>query len=144
MKIHAPVEYVFDWCTDFREDDPKITGSASKRLVLEKSPSHAIYVALADERNNEGMTPGRIYLVKFEPPYSWHPEAHGKGFDTIGTYRLSRISDRMTWPRVNFKHAYYDASKLSSKKSKESESKKNWKKYVLSLERDFKSSSQEI
>lgn len=137
FKIHAPLEYVFNWCTDFREEDPRITGSTSKRLVLEKSQRHAIYVVLTDKRNNEGKTPGRIYLVKFEPPYSWHLEAHGKGFDTVGKYRLSSISSRMTRLRVDFKHTYYDTSNLPSNKEKESETKENWKKYIFSLERDF-------
>jgi hypothetical protein len=35
--INAPLRYVYEWCTDFREDDPQITGSKSQRKVLEKT-----------------------------------------------------------------------------------------------------------
>ena len=27
--INAPLRYVYDWCTDYRETDPQITGSKS-------------------------------------------------------------------------------------------------------------------
>jgi hypothetical protein len=34
----APLEYVFEWCTDLREDDGKMTGSKRKRTILVKTP----------------------------------------------------------------------------------------------------------
>ena len=32
--IHAPLQFVYDWCTDYRKSDPQITGSKSKRKIL--------------------------------------------------------------------------------------------------------------
>ena len=43
--IHAPLPFVYDWCTDYRESDPKITGSKAKRKMLLKTTRHVIYVS---------------------------------------------------------------------------------------------------
>jgi hypothetical protein len=40
------MRYVYDWCTDFSEDDPKITGSTSQRKVLEKTKKRVTYVQI--------------------------------------------------------------------------------------------------
>lgn len=142
MKIRAPLDFVYNWCTDFRIDDPKITGSNSKRLVLEKSRDRAIYVALNNKIDDYGRG-GRIYLVKMEPPNTWRLQAHGNGFDTIGEYQLTRISSKDTQLRITFTHTYYDKSVMPTKVEKEMDSKRSWTKYVNALEKDFLGSTVE-
>jgi hypothetical protein len=41
--IHAPVRFVYDWCTDYRETDPKLTGSKLMRKILMRTKHRVIY-----------------------------------------------------------------------------------------------------
>lgn len=41
--INAPLRYVFNWCTDFREDDPALTNSKGSRKILEKTKKRVVY-----------------------------------------------------------------------------------------------------
>jgi hypothetical protein len=35
--FNAPKDYVYSWCTDYREDDPKMLGSRSRRRFVERT-----------------------------------------------------------------------------------------------------------
>jgi hypothetical protein len=43
--INAPLRFVFDWCTDFREDDNQITGSKTLRKIMQRTKRRAIYIS---------------------------------------------------------------------------------------------------
>lgn len=43
--FNAPLDFVFKWCTDFREDDPKMVGSTAKRTFLERTDKRIVWVA---------------------------------------------------------------------------------------------------
>ncbi|HZW56658.1 MAG TPA: hypothetical protein VFF30_10260 [Nitrososphaerales archaeon] len=136
-EINAPLDYVFQWCTDFSEDDPKITGSSSKRIILEKMKNRAIYVSLTPTAGNS--TGGRVYLVDLAPPKAWHMEAHGNGFDSVGEYRLTRISRERTRLAIAFKLRYYSLN-VPTKEDRVKDSRSSWDKYVAALERDYANS----
>ena len=45
----APLEFVFDWCTDFREDDGKMVGSKAKHRFLERTDERVVWVTNYEE-----------------------------------------------------------------------------------------------
>ncbi len=51
--MNAPLNFVFDWCTDFREDDGKLTDSKSVRKILRKNNKRIVYV---NEEKSSGKT----------------------------------------------------------------------------------------
>ncbi|MDA4113300.1 MAG: hypothetical protein OK474_04555 [Thaumarchaeota archaeon] len=64
--IDAPLRYVYDWCTDFREDDPQITGSKSQRKVLEKTKKRVICVQIY--QGADGNQKVALNIVSLKPP----------------------------------------------------------------------------
>ena len=64
----APLDYVFGWCTDFREDDGKMTGSKSKRTFLERTDKRIVW---AVEYKEKGKTKEGIRVVWLRSPDSW-------------------------------------------------------------------------
>lgn len=134
-EIAAPIKYVYNWCTDFSEDDPRITGSSSKRLILEKTRDRAIYASVS------GNSHGRIYLVKLRPPDSWHMEAHGNGFDSTADYRLKRVAANRTRLAISFRQQYY-SQYVPPREERVRDSNESWDKYVAALEADYRKSAQ--
>jgi hypothetical protein len=67
--INAPLRFVYDWCTDHREDDNKITGSTAEFRILQKTNRRVIYL-----RTNEshGKTVTAVKMVTLRPPNAWH------------------------------------------------------------------------
>lgn len=138
--IKAPKDYVYNWCTDFREDDPKITGSSSKRIILEKKQDRAVYCAVSKDK--QGKVHGRAYVVKLRPPNSWFVKAYGNGFDTTGQYKLARNSDNSTRLSITFEQTYYNTDAMPTYHEKKLDSEKSWGKYVSALESDYHHSNQ--
>src|SRR5690349_8078543 len=40
----APLPAVYDWCTDFRDDDPEIAKSTATRHIVEKGADRVIWI----------------------------------------------------------------------------------------------------
>ena len=83
--INAPLEYVFDWCTDFSENDPKITGSKSQRRILEKTKKRVIYAQLY--KGEDGSEKVAVDIVTLKAPTSWHLDYFGEEDDETGEYK---------------------------------------------------------
>ena len=64
--INAPLRYVYDWCTDYRETDPQITGSKSQRRVLQKTKKRSIYVQIYE--GADGNEKVAVDIVTLKPP----------------------------------------------------------------------------
>ncbi len=64
--INAPLKFVYEWCTDFAEDDPKITGSKSQRIILEKTKNRAVYVV--NYKGADGERKFNVNIVSLNPP----------------------------------------------------------------------------
>ena len=68
--IKAPLKFVYDWCTDFRETYRKIIGSARKRMIIEKTRKRVVFAQVWNE--SEGKTRVNVDIVTLSPPDSWH------------------------------------------------------------------------
>jgi len=78
------MDYVFAWCTDFREDDPqKYLGSKTVRKILEKTPERVIWAVRF--KDGKGFSEG-VWAVWLNPPKSWHLDTCGDGRE-VGDYK---------------------------------------------------------
>src|SRR3990172_4998448 len=88
-QIQAPIEKVFDWCTDYCEDDPKLTGSPGRYINIRKSQDS---VTFDWERPFEGRTLTTHHMVKLGRPYRWIVQLHDDLRDIQGEYRLEAVN----------------------------------------------------
>ena len=132
--INAPLRFVYEWCTDYREDDPTITGSKAKRKTLQKTKRRVIYTT---QYKSARKPKSAVNVVTLHPPNSWHLDFIGDEDDETGDYRLTRLGPRRTGLNMVFKEKY----KIPNAPSKAEDLKHTsevWDKYVAALEKDWK------
>ena len=131
--INAPLPFVYAWCTDFREDDYKISGQNRRIAIFERTANRFI-MSIRDKRNSKVVTAARI--VTFNPPNSWHLDWIGDENDERGDYRLTRLGAHKT--RLN---ATFKVKPKASDAPRKSEMQKNvnaaWNRYASALEKDY-------
>jgi hypothetical protein len=131
--IDAPLGFVYDWCTDFREDDNKITRSKSRRRILEKTKQRVIYTS----REKGAKSLGPASIVTLHPPDTWHVDSIGEHHNTAGDYRLTKLEGGRTKLDIVFR--IKRKSPAAPNKSKfVRHINEIWNKYVATLEKDYR------
>jgi len=131
--IMAPLRFVYDWCTDYRESDPKITGSKSKRKILLKNKSRVVYVV---NYRSRGKSRSAVDVVTLYPPKGWHLDFTGDEDDEIGDYVLTSLGPRKTRLDMKFKE-HYKINRAPTQAQDVKAIHEVWDKYVAALERDY-------
>jgi hypothetical protein len=128
----APLDFVYAWCTDFREDDRKMTGSKRRRQILMRSPEMVVWkLDPKGTRGREG-----IRVVWLAPPDQWHLETCGDGSE-VGDYKLTTVGTKKTRLNMVFRLTYSKRSEIEKKKEWESRLEKNWDAYGRFLEKEY-------
>jgi hypothetical protein len=137
----APLEYVFQWCTDFREDDGKMTGSKRKRTILEKTPTRIVWVM---EYKQEGKPRQGLRVVWPHPPDSWTLDTCGDMAEwderERGEYKLTRKGKNKTRLDMKFWLTYNSKEHFPDKKEWAKETAETWETFASYLEKDYKAS----
>ena len=134
--FNAPLEFVFDWCTDFREDDGKMTGSSAKRRFLERSKDRLVWLASyrEDSKDKEG-----VRYVRLMPPDAWHLDTCGDGRE-LGDYKLTALGKNKTRLDMVFQVTYDDPDEVEDKETWEKDARESWDTYASYLEREYQAS----
>lgn len=132
--INAPIRFVYDWCTDYREDDYKIVGSKSRRTFLEKTKQRVIY---AIRYPSDGKTMHAVNIVTLHPSRGWHLDSFGEEDDEFGDYRLTKLGLRKTRLDMVFREKWKIAD-VPPKAEYLKHIGGIWDKYVAALEKDCK------
>jgi hypothetical protein len=131
--IRVPIAFVYSWCTDYRETDPKITGSKSKRRILLKTKQRAIYVSTY---TSGGQPRSTVNVVTLHPPRSWHLDGIGDEIDANVDYVLTKLGRRKT--RLDIAAAvHYKTHEVATKAQDAKEDSEVWDKYVAALEKEY-------
>ncbi|MGI0140039.1 MAG: hypothetical protein ACREBT_02660 [Thermoplasmata archaeon] len=85
LTFHAPVDFAYRWCTDYRPDDARLEGEKYTRRVLERSKTRVVYEDL--ERTKHGWMWSHA-SVRLFPPDHWHA-------DVVGNYRSWTLDYRL-------------------------------------------------
>jgi hypothetical protein len=136
--INAPAKFVYEWCTDFSEDDPKITGSSSKRIIVEKTKKKAIYVV--NYTGSDGKQKTNVNIVSLNPAKSWHLDQFGQEDNETGDYKITSLGKNKTRLDMTFKEKWKDIAKIPSIKEQRDGTEEFWDKLVSALEKDFANS----
>jgi hypothetical protein len=133
--INAPIKFVYDWCTDYREDDSQLTGSTRKRIIFEKTKKRAVYAQLYDGRN--GKQTVAVDFVTLNPSKkSWHLEFFGEEDYETGDYKLTSLGKSKTKLAMVFREKW----KIPNPPSIAEQIRHTdevWDKYISALEADY-------
>ncbi len=131
--IDAPLRFVYDWCTDYRESDPKITGSKARRKVLLKTERRVIYTSAY---RSGGKPRSAVNVITLYPPKAWHLDFIGDEDDETGDYMLTVLGPRRTKLNMIFVE-HYKIRRAPTKAQDVKHTHEVWDKYVTALERDY-------
>jgi len=131
--INAPLPFVYAWCTDFKEDDYRITGEKKKISILEKKQNRYI-ISVVDKHGRRPLNAAKVVTLK--PPNAWHLDWIGDEDDELADYRLSPVGKRGTRLMVRFK-VKNKIPTAANRAQWEKHANYVWDKYVAALERDF-------
>jgi len=133
----APKDFVFDWCTDFREDDYKMTGSTARRRFLERTKDRIIWIVNYKEgkRSVEG-----VRAVWLKPKDHWHLDTCGDGRE-VGDYNLRELKDGKTRLDMVFTVTYEDPNKVENRAEWIKDAKNEWSTFREFLEKDYRESA---
>ena len=132
--IPVPLPYVFEWLTDFREDDPQLTGSDSTKTIHEKTPSRVIYT-IEQVRGLEGPITTK-YAVDIKPPDKWHYKSIGDDRDSVGDYSLYSDGDG-TQIEMTFVTTYKNVPPPTVEEA-DHDSNEFWDKIISILVKDYR------
>jgi len=132
--INAPLRFAFNWCTDFREDDPQLTGSKSRRITLEKTKKRVVYAEVYT--GDDGNQKVGVNIVTLKSPTSWNLEFFGEEDNEIGDYKLSSLGKNKTKLNMVFKETWKTETIPTVEERAES-TNKVWDQYVAALEKEF-------
>ena len=134
--INASLSYVYEWCTDFRDSDPQLTGSKSQRTIVERTKKRVIYAQIYN--GMDGRKKVAVNIVTLKTPDTWHLDFFGEEDDETAEYRLRSIGKNRTRIDIVFREKW----KVNSPPSLEEQiegTNKVWDKYVAALEQDYNS-----
>jgi hypothetical protein len=131
--IRAPIRFVFDWCTDYRESDPKITGTKSRRKILSRKENRVVYLS---QYRMHGKPRSAVIVVTLYPHEAWHLDFIGDDDEEVGEYVLKRLGPRKTRLDMTFLERYTMRG-APSKTQDIKATHEVWDKYVAALERDY-------
>ncbi len=131
--FEAPLIFVYQWCTDYREDDNKITGSNTVRHFIERTAKKVVWI-------NHGVKDGKdvenVRIVNLRPPNRWNVEGMGERYNIEGKYSLKSAGRNRTRLLMSFR-IHYKAGPAEEKKTWGKELNLEWSKYKAALERDY-------
>jgi hypothetical protein len=92
-RIEAPLQYVYDWCTDFRTDDGKFSKSKPRYQVLRPSKDRVIRIRASGSPQSPVLA---LELIRLNPPKGWHVDQIDESDLETTEYRLTRLGPRRT------------------------------------------------
>jgi hypothetical protein len=134
--FRAPLNFVFAWCTDFREDDGKMTGSSMRRKFLERTHKRMVWWS---EYKEKGKPKEGLRVVWLHPPNSWTLDTCGDHRE-LGEYKLTQKGKNKTRLDMKFRMSYDSKDEVEDKKKWEKELGEEWDIFRRHLENDYKAS----
>ena len=134
--INAPLKFVYAWCTDFREDDTKLTGSSRIRKIIKRTRESVIYGEAYV--GPDGKETGSIYILSLKPPNGRHYHKFGEDAET-GDYKLTSLGRKRTKFDAKFHQNFKRGINSPKKETLSKRALDRWGKYILALESDFNS-----
>jgi hypothetical protein len=90
-EIRAPLKYVYEWCTDYRTDDWRISTRRphSRFRVVKVSPHQVLRIRLSSNATPDPDV--CVDVVRLSPPHSWHTnQIDARDLEAVD-YHLTRL-----------------------------------------------------
>jgi hypothetical protein len=138
VKIRAPRQFVFEWCTDYTTNDGSISREGYERRILDRSSQTIVLEDLYDTRK------GWIWIrrtIRLMSPRGWHADSIGSDRALSVDYSLTEIAGKVTELRILARRRPYGIGTANPPKPVwERAVARNWSRFAKKLEADYRSS----
>jgi len=136
--FHAPLDFVYRWCTDYTPQDARHEGEHYVRKILRRSPRQVIYEDLEESKAGWFWT---RHVVRLSPPRRWHSDSVGSHRAYSLDYVLRTLpGDRTELTLTARRRPYGIGGKNPPKAKWERSVGVSWKHFGRALERDYRKS----
>ena len=139
VSFNAPLDFVYQWCTDFTPKDAQYETEDYERRILRRSSREVVFEDLEDAKN--GWIWSR-HVVRLLPPNRWRSDSVGSLRAYALDYRLSRLPGNRTQLILKARRRPYGIGKKNPPKAQwERSTTAAWKSFARALERDYQKGS---
>ncbi|MCI4345153.1 MAG: hypothetical protein L3K07_00130 [Thermoplasmata archaeon] len=134
--IRAPLPFVYRWCTDFREDDDRITNSIYhyRAEIVRLGPRRLLrLITLPGEQFADDT---QVELIRLAPPDRWRLDLVSAELDETGSYQLRRVGRTRTLLEMRFEKRWR-LRRAPDQRAYRKLFDRVWDLYVLSIEPQY-------
>jgi hypothetical protein len=136
--FHAPLDFVYHWCTDYGSEDARLAGEEYERRVLHRSSRRVVFEDLWWEPDGWRW---RRSDVALRPPDRWEALSLGNVRVARIEYHLSPLSGNRTRLELRMRRKPgVRQGKQAPKKAMERELRRMWRHFGKALEEDYRHS----
>ena len=133
--IEAPIKYVYEWCTDFRDDDGKFSRSKNSYKVIPIGANRVVrIIARVAPVENPNVA---VELVRLIPPDAWHKEQIGVTDLDAVDYKLARLGSGRTRLTISLTERWM-TREHPTRSQWVSNANNFWDNLVAALEEDYR------
>jgi hypothetical protein len=135
--VRAPLPFVFRWCTDYRDDDDRLTDSIyhyQAKIVL-REPSRIVRLISVPGTDRNRSTD--VEIITLRPPNRWHLAKFSVSDDQIGNYLLTSRGPRLTLLEIRFRQKW-KIRRLPDRRRYQALFNRVWDRYVEVMETEFR------
>jgi hypothetical protein len=134
--FHAPLSFVFRWCTDYSAGDHALLKSGAQRKVVEKGPKRRVFEDLHDSASGWGWT---RWVIALRPPDTWHADSVGNYCAWSLDYKLVALGgDRTEMTLRGRRRPMVLGSANPARAPLERGIGQEWRQFGRELERDYR------
>jgi len=135
--IAAPLPFVFQWCTDYREDDDRITDDLYhyRARILLREPRRVVRVVTVP--GGDPLRTTEVEVIRLAPPDRWTVQMYSATGDRVRRYRLRRIGPHRSALEMRFVETW-KVARIPSRARYRRLFQRVWDRYVDGIERDYR------
>ena len=137
LVIHAPSRYVYDWCTDYRSDDGRLSNRRARPSfrVIRISPRRVVRIRVS---RGSGRDPKiAVELVGLNPPHSWHLDQIDETDRQALDYRVSSVGRARTRLQLLVTERWV-TPEFPTREALRAQVAETWAEFAAALEADYR------
>jgi hypothetical protein len=137
LVIQAPSRYVYEWCTDYRSDDGRLSGGRlpPRFRVLRISPRRVVRIRVA---RGTGRDPAlAVELIRLNPPRSWHMDQIDENDQQSVDYKVSSVGRARTRFQLLSTERWLTAE-FPTPEALRAQITRTWTRFAAALEADYR------
>jgi hypothetical protein len=137
LVIHAPWRYVYDWCTDYRSDDGRLSRARPRPSfrVIRISPRRVVRIRVY---RGPGRDPAvTVEKIRLNPPRSWHQDQIDETDHQSMDYRVSAVGRARTRLQLLSTERWITPT-FPTREALRAQIARTWARFAAALEADYR------